>query len=411
MPDRHVQVLVIGTGPTGLGAATRLQQLQIPGSYLIVGQEDVAGGLAGTDETPEGFLFDYGGHVIFSHYAYFDDTINKALPKEDDWYEHQRVSYIRSGSAWVPYPYQNNISQLPQSEQLVALDGLLEAAELRAATPTVKPVTFEQWIDRNLGKGIGEMFMHPYNFKVWGVKTSEMQCKWLGERVAAPNLKVVIKNAITRTPAGNWGPNATFRFPARGGTGGIWKAVAEMIPREKIQVGRVVSVDPVHKLAKMGNGETIAYDKLVSTMNVDHFVDIVQVSSEADKEKLRLVKQATQELVYSNTIVIGLGMRGQRPERIGDKCWLYFPEDNTPFLPSDDLFQLFPSQLPRRGKEPPDPPSGQRVRTGLDRALFRSLLELDARSLSIGSEAPEYEHHLGGDHPRCSGYGFVEARG
>jgi hypothetical protein len=37
-----------------------------------------------------------------SHYAYFDDTINKALPKEDDWYEHQRVSYIRSGTAWVP---------------------------------------------------------------------------------------------------------------------------------------------------------------------------------------------------------------------------------------------------------------------------------------------------------------------
>jgi hypothetical protein len=48
---------------TGLGAATRLQQLSIP--YLIVGQEDVAGGLAGTDETSEGFLFDYGGHVIF----------------------------------------------------------------------------------------------------------------------------------------------------------------------------------------------------------------------------------------------------------------------------------------------------------------------------------------------------------
>jgi protoporphyrinogen oxidase len=71
-------------------------------------------------------------------------------------------------------PYQNNISQLPQSEQLIALDGLLEAAELRAATPTVKPVTFEQWIDRNVGKGIGEMFMHPYNFKVWGVKTSEV---------------------------------------------------------------------------------------------------------------------------------------------------------------------------------------------------------------------------------------------
>jgi hypothetical protein len=48
---------------TGLGAATRLSQLSQ--DYLLVGQEDVAGGLAGTDETPEGFLFDYGGHVIF----------------------------------------------------------------------------------------------------------------------------------------------------------------------------------------------------------------------------------------------------------------------------------------------------------------------------------------------------------
>ena len=71
-------------------------------------------------------------------------------------------------------PYQNNISLLPQADQLIAIDGLLSAAEHRALTPGVKPVTFEQWIDRNLGKGIGGLFMHPYNFKVWGVKTSEV---------------------------------------------------------------------------------------------------------------------------------------------------------------------------------------------------------------------------------------------
>jgi hypothetical protein len=34
-------------------------------------------------------LFDVGGHVIFSHYKYFDDVLNEALPKEDDWYTHQ----------------------------------------------------------------------------------------------------------------------------------------------------------------------------------------------------------------------------------------------------------------------------------------------------------------------------------
>lgn len=52
--------------------------------------------------TNEGFLFDVGGHVIFSHYSYFDDVIHEALPQKEDWYEHERVSYVRSRDVWVP---------------------------------------------------------------------------------------------------------------------------------------------------------------------------------------------------------------------------------------------------------------------------------------------------------------------
>ena len=39
-------------------------------------QAEEAGGLACTDITPEGFLFDMGGHVIFSHYQYFDELLD-----------------------------------------------------------------------------------------------------------------------------------------------------------------------------------------------------------------------------------------------------------------------------------------------------------------------------------------------
>ena len=42
-------------------------------------QAEEAGGLACTDETKEGFLFDMGGHVIFSHYQYFDELIDAAI--------------------------------------------------------------------------------------------------------------------------------------------------------------------------------------------------------------------------------------------------------------------------------------------------------------------------------------------
>ena len=42
--------------------------------------------MACTDVTPEGFLFDMGGHVIFSHFQYFDDLIDQACGTgEENW--------------------------------------------------------------------------------------------------------------------------------------------------------------------------------------------------------------------------------------------------------------------------------------------------------------------------------------
>jgi len=103
------------------------------------------------------------------------------------------------------------------------------------------------------------------------VPTTKMQCAWLGERVAAPNLKLVTTNTILGKAAGNWGPNATFRFPARGGTGGIWIAVANTIPKEKTRFGKhgeVVKVDDEGHKVLMSDGTTINYQKLITTMNV-----------------------------------------------------------------------------------------------------------------------------------------------
>jgi protoporphyrinogen oxidase len=54
------------------------------------------------------------------------------------------------------------------------VDGLIKAAEHRASTPSIKPKTFDEWIVRNLGTGIADLFMRPYNFKVWAVPTDQV---------------------------------------------------------------------------------------------------------------------------------------------------------------------------------------------------------------------------------------------
>ena len=174
-----------------------------------------------------------------------------------------------------------------------------------------------------------------------------MQCQWLGERVAAPDLKTVTKNVILQRTAGNWGPNATFRFPARDGTGGIWIAVAKTLPKEKTRFGKkytVKKVDADNKTVILLDGTSIAYQRLITTMAVDSLVEHM-----ADQDLIKLSKG----LFFSSTHVIGVGIRGERPERIGDKCWLYFPEDDCPFYRATIFSNYSPYNQPQKDDKLP----------------------------------------------------------
>jgi len=61
----------------------------------------------------------------------------------------------------------------------------------------------------------------------------------------------------------------------------------------------------------------------------------------------------SKELFYSSTHVIGVGLRGERPERIGDKCWLYYPEDNCPFYRATIFSNYSPYNQPDASKKLP----------------------------------------------------------
>jgi protoporphyrinogen oxidase len=175
----------------------------------------------------------------------------------------------------------------------------------------------------------------------------QMQCAWLGERVAAPDLKNVTKNIILQKAAGNWGPNATFRFPARDGTGGIWIAVAKTLPKEKTRFGKsgtVAKVDADAKKVFFNDGTVVKYQKLVTTMSVDMLTEKM-----GDAELMKLSKG----LFFSTTHVVGVGVRGERPSRIGDKCWLYFPEDNCPFYRATIFSNYSPHNQPGASVELP----------------------------------------------------------
>ena len=259
-----------------------------------------------------------GGHVIFSHWDYFDQLIDAAIGSgSDSWNTLQRVSYVWINGRYVAYPFQNNISALGKEDQIKCLSGLVEA-KVKNSVAQGKPKDFDEWILRTQGPGIADLFMRPYNFKVWAVPTTMMQCSWLGERVATVDVDRAISNVIHGKEDAGWGPNAVFRFPTRGGTGAIWKGVAKLLPAEKQRYNQtVVNIDKDSKEVTLSTGAKIQYNSLISTLPLDLTLRWLGKPEWADG------------LQHSSSHIVGVGVRGLSPH--GTKCWLYYPESDCPY--------------------------------------------------------------------------------
>ncbi|MBX7166442.1 MAG: FAD-dependent oxidoreductase [Pirellulales bacterium] len=332
------RLLIVGAGPTGLGAAWRLHQRGAT-RWLLVDAAQEAGGLAGSVVDPQGFVWDRGGHVLFSHYEYFDRAVNTWLG--DAWVEHVREAWVWMRRRFIPYPLQNNIWRLPDAELERCIAGLRAA---RKETHAERPTQFREWILRQFGAGLAESFFLPYNRKVWAYDPARLGTGWMGERVATVDLARVLANVERRQDDVGWGPNARFRFPLRGGTGAIWRAALDRLPRERVQLGRrVVRIDAQRKTAVFADGGELTYDVLLSTMPLDRLLTLL-----VDQPQLA---QQAGEFVHSRTHLVGVGIEGDTPEVLRTKNWMYFPEPELPFYRVTVFSNYSPHNVPWPGQQ------------------------------------------------------------
>ncbi len=310
------KIVILGAGPTGLGAAYRLQELGYR-NWAIYDRNDYVGGLATSFTDSAGFTYDIGGHVMFSHYQYFDDLVDKLLGT--DYTEIVREAWIWMMDRFVPYPFQNNIRHLPREVVLECIMGLVEAAKDPAKV--AQATNFNDLIDAQFGAGIAKYFMKPYNFKVWAHPVSHMSRDWLGERVAQPSLDKIMRNVLLEQDDGAWGPNNKFKYPLHGGTGGLYAPMVQYIGDHLHLNKTVVSVDQQAKQIHFSDGEVVAYDLLLSTMPLDLLIGQMPSAPQA-------IKNATRGLHHSSGLIVGVGVKRPTPSQ---KCWLYFPEPSSPF--------------------------------------------------------------------------------
>lgn len=311
--NHEPRIVIVGAGPTGLGAGWRLDELGYD-DWVILEADDHVGGLATSFTDDAGFTYDIGGHVMFSHYDYYDRMVEKLMG--GDYTELQREAWVWMEGRHIPYPFQNNIGGLDPETVFACVNGLIEAQRTRH-----DPSNFREWVDATFGVGIAEHFMLPYNFKVWATPAELMNHVWIGERVSVVDVEAVLRNVILGEPQVSWGPNNTFRYPLRGGTGFLYEGMRRQVEDHLELETPVVAVDPVAKEVRTGDGRVWPYDVLLSTMPLNHLVSRTEGAPGA-------VGTAVEGLHWSGSHIVGVGL--DRPAE-STKNWIYYPERDVPF--------------------------------------------------------------------------------
>ncbi len=339
---KETEFLIVGAGPTGLGAACRLQEKGR--DWHLLEASSTFGGLASSWVDAKGFTWDIGGHVQFSHYDTFDRYMDQALGP-DGWLTHQRESWVWVKNRFVPYPFQNNLHRLDAEERWRCVQGLWEVSQRHASSggSADPPAHFEEWIRTTFGAGVAEVFMLPYNQKVWAYSPRELDYGWIAERVAVPDFGRVLRSVCNNEDDVSWGPNAVFRFPRTGGTGAVWSAIGRSLDASRLSLEcEVASVNGVERLVNTRAGDSWRYRYLISTIPLNSLI----------KRAPGVVEPGVaDELRYSSTTVVGVGVSGRTPAHLKTKCWMYFPESNSPYYRVTIFSNYSPHNVPKPGRQ------------------------------------------------------------
>jgi protoporphyrinogen oxidase len=304
-------IVIIGGGLAGMSTAYHLGDVP----HVVLEAETTPGGLCRTREV-DGFHFDYTGHLLHLRDQRIVRLVDELLPGAFRLVE--RRAAIRTHGATLPFPFQANLHGLPAERVADCITGFVEA--LQHPVPDAPDLSFEDWSLAVFGSGISDLFMFPYNRKLFRREPREMTADWVSWAVPRPSLNEVVRGALGLENQG-MGYNPTFRYPERGGIGILPRALAERVSHLR-RGERVTEVDLDRRRVTLAGGETIDYEALVVTTPLPGFLRMTR-GGPAGLDEL------SARLDWSVVGCLNLGI--DRPDIADGEHWIYFPDDDTPF--------------------------------------------------------------------------------
>jgi protoporphyrinogen oxidase len=350
-------VVIIGAGLAGLTAGRTLGEAGV--SYVILEEEDRPGGLCRT-ESVEGYTFDYTGHLLHLKEGESRDLIMNLVGDQLD--EHGRRASIFVEDTFVPYPVQAHFGSLPTPTADACMNDLKGAV----ANTVTDDMSFDRWAEAQFGRTLAELFMLPYNRKLYCHPLDEMEISWTSWSVPRPALEEIERIAAgEETPS--FGYNASFYYPVQGGIELLPQALAAG-QEEALRTGtKVVGIDSIEKVVKVEGGGEFSYSSLISTLPLPAL--LAQTGGLPPD-----MNAAAGKLRSSSVLGICLGLDGPVTR---DDHWIYFPDEELPFyrvgFPSNFSANVAPAGCGSVYAEaafiPGSPPDADKVFTSVVKAL------------------------------------------
>lgn len=351
--ETHVKVAILGAGPTGIGAAWRLSQhsssnnnrdsgLCEPQPYLLIDESTVPGGRAASIRTAEGFTFDYGGHVLFPHleYSEFIELLDKVIP---EWHWSIPVRGVWLANRFIPTPVQRNIHRLPLRALAQCLWGLMRRPPVE---PNEAEPSLQESMEKQFGEPLTRYVMAPLNRKMWAHDPKVLGSAWSHHRSGSkekniPDVRVrtVIRNLLLNRDDAGWTESTQVRYPLKGGVGAIWEGVFARLPASCRRLGsRVTQLDAGMKKLRFSDGSTIYYDRLVSSIPLDHLLRMM-----LDRPELQA---RSTEFRAAKVQLFGFGLSGAMPSVLKNVHAINVPDAKVPFWRVNFPSNFSPGNVP-----------------------------------------------------------------
>ncbi len=300
--------VILGGGMTGIAAGYAsglpvFEAADAPGGicssyYVRAGSQDRH---MQSPDDEEAYRFEIGGgHWIFGGDPAVLHFIQRFVRLKT--YARRSSVYFRKHRLYVPYPLQNNLRFLDSD---TAERALAEMAEQPGKFSTMR-----EWLDRNFGSTLCDLFFYPFH---------ELYTAGLYNRIAPQdaykspvNLSLAIKGAMNETvPVGY---NVSFVYPENG-LNLLAQRGAECC---KMHYGkRVAQIDVSGNTLLFDDGSTVSYEALISTLPLNRVMKMAGISAGVEPDP------------YTSVVVLNIG--ASRGSQCPDDHWLYTPDSGSGF--------------------------------------------------------------------------------